>query len=576
MSSHNQRSWSRWPILVAVASVVLVACAPSASGPGAGTTRASEAQRPSKVILATYAEPVSYSRIGGGLAGGGVSSLAMNAPLAVLNPQGDPIPHLAVELPSQDRNTWIVNPNGTMVTTWKIRPDAVWHDGRPVISRDFEFAFQVYLDPDIVAFGEVERALDRVEILDDKTFNLHWKRIYPRAIQISTEALPEHLVGDLYRAGDKRAFENSSFWTSADHYISNGPYRAVDWIRGSQMIFRAFDQYFLGKPKIDQLVYQLTTDPNTLVANLLSKTVDASPGLNLNQAGWAAVKPEWDKSGDGQIYPIPKHLRTTQFQLDPTRVGEPALLDVRVRRAIVHSLDRIAIADAVSFGASPAAEFHMSPSDPLYPRVLQNAATYAYDPKRSAELFQQAGWTRRGNNLVDASGKQFAIDIRTTEMADNVKEMTVMADYLRQMGVAVNQTPVPPAARDSGVEAARATAEFSALTITGHSIDLPSSLVQYYSITQCTSAERRYSGGNRGCWNSPEFERFGQTAITTLDPAERANALVEAFRVITNDVPVIPMSYNLDNVAVPRGLIGLGPRVGTANDLWNVHDWRWE
>lgn len=563
--------------LLATFALMITACAPAATGIGTADGRPAEVSKPSRVILATYAELTSFSsRIGGGLGGGGVSGLVMNSPLTVLDPQGTPQPRLAAELPSQEHDTWTVNSDGTMVTTWKIRPNAVWHDGQPVTSKDFQFAFQVYLDPDIVAFGEVERALDRVEVLDDRTFNMHWRRLYPRAVQINSEALPEHLVGDLYRTGDKRAFENSPFWTSPEQYISNGPYRPVQWIHGSQIIFRAFDAYFLGRPKIDELVYQITPDANTVVAYLLAAAVDVSPGLTLNQAGWAVVKPEWDKTGAGQIFTIPKHLRTTQFQMDPNRATEPALLGVHVRRAMLHALDREAIAEAVSFGASPAADFHMSPADPLYPRAQQVAAKYSYDPRRALELFEQAGWTKRGDALVDATGKQLTIDIRTTEMADNVKEMAIMADYFRQIGLAITQTPVPPAARDAGVAAAEANAKFGALTITGHNIDLPSTLVQYYSMTQCTTEERRFSGGNRGCWNNLEFQRLATTATTTLNPAERANAIVEALRVITTEVPVIPMSYNLDNVAVPRGLVGLGPRVGTASDLWNVHDWYWQ
>lgn len=576
MGRRIQVGLARLSVLLTLGAVTVAACAPAPTGIGAPGGRATETSKPSRLVLATYAELVSFSRIGGGLGGGGVSGLVMNSPLALLDAQGTPQPSLAAELPAQERGTWIVNSDGSMVTTWKIRPNALWHDGQPVTSKDFVFAFKVYVDPDIVAFGEVERAIQRVEAVDDKTFEIYWKHIYPRAGEIGSEALPEHLVGDLYSAGDKRAFENAPFWTSPELYVSNGPYRPVDWIRGSQVIFRAFDQWFLGRPKIDELVYQLTPDANTLVAYLLAGAVDISPGLTLNQAGWAIVKPEWDKNGEGQIFTIPKHLRTTQFQLEPSRVMEPALLDLRVRRAMVHALDREAIAEAVSFGASPAADFHMSPLDPLYPRVRQVAATYPYDPRRALGLFQEAGWTLRGDALVDASGKQFVTDIRTTEMADNVKEMTIMADFFRQSGISVTQTPVPPAARDAGVAAAEANAKFGGLTITGHGINVPWSLVQYYSVAQCTTPERRFSGGNRGCWSNPQFEQFATIATTTLDSTERASALVEAFRVVTEDLPIIPMSYNLDNVAVRKGLVGPGPRVGTASDMWNIHEWYWQ
>jgi ABC-type transport system substrate-binding protein len=157
-------------------------------------------------------------------------------------------------------------------------------------------------------------------------------------------------------------------------------------------------------------------------------------------------------------------------------------------------------------------------------------------------------------------------------MADNVKEMSIMADYLRQSGISVSQTPVAPAARDS-TGGAELKAKFGGLQVTGNLIDLPWKVPEYYSVRACPTEEGRYAGSNRGCWNNAQAENFIAIATTTLDPIARANATVDALRVIAEDVPNIPMSYNLDNVAVQKGLIGLGPRVSTADDLWNVHEW---
>ncbi len=167
----------------------------------------------------------------------------------------------------------------------------------------------------------------------------------------------------MFNEKDPLAFVNNPFWTSASLYISDGPYRATDWVRGSTVTFHAFDGYFLGRPKIDEVVFQVASDPNTLVAYLLAGTVDVSLSLALNQAGWAVIKPEWERTGGGTIYSIPKHLLATQFQLESSRMSEPTISDGRVREAMVRSLDRTVIANAVSQNASPAADFMMSPYD---------------------------------------------------------------------------------------------------------------------------------------------------------------------------------------------------------------------
>ena len=85
----------------------------------------------------------------------------------MIDSRGGLQPRLAAELPSQDRGTWRINADGTMATTWKIRPNALWHDGQPVRAQDFIFAHQVYLDPEIeVVNRNPEVLMQGLELLD--------------------------------------------------------------------------------------------------------------------------------------------------------------------------------------------------------------------------------------------------------------------------------------------------------------------------------------------------------------------------------------------------------------------------
>lgn len=572
---HALRSRARYLSMASgllLALTISSACAQPQGGQIGGAGGSPEAQKPSRVIIASWAEiKILAGKLDRGSTYGPDFMNVVNSQLTVLDAQGGVQPRLAADLPSRDRGTWVVNADGTMATSWKLRPNALWHDGERVTARDIAFAFRVYADPEIVTgSSDPERFIDRVEALDDQTFVIRWKQIYPWAGQITSEALPEHLVGSLYEAGDKVAFQNNNFWSSPS-YVSDGPYRIADWVQGSQLTFRAFDQYFLGRPKIDEVVFQITPDVNTVVAYLLSGAADVTVNTTMNQAAWAAVKPEWDRDGAGQIVSIPHHLRATQFQLDPSRLREPALLDVRVRRAMIYALDRTAIADAVSRGASPAADAMMSPNDLLFPKLQALMTVYAYDATKASSLFQEAGWTKRGDALVDSTGRRLTVEVMTTDMADNVTEMRIMADYLNRAGIDVTQTPVPEAQnRDNEFRA-----KFPSLTITGQGIDLPRSMANY-SVAQCPTTEARYVGSNRGCWQDADFERSYRVATTSLDQNERADATLQALRAITEGVAVIPMSYNLDNVAVRKGLVGPGPRQAQGYDTWNIHEWAWK
>src|SRR5438045_9685412 len=146
--------------------------------------------------------------------------------------------------------------------------------------------------------------MDRVEIIDDKTFRLHWKQLYAEAGRLASgqlEPLPAHLLAEAYETGEKPAFANLPFFTSPD-YVGSGPYRVVSWEKGVQQSFRAFDRYFLGRPKIEDIAMQFLTDSNVVVEHVLTGAVDLTTGFVLAQQAVPVLKEKWDASGDGQIF----------------------------------------------------------------------------------------------------------------------------------------------------------------------------------------------------------------------------------------------------------------------------------
>jgi peptide/nickel transport system substrate-binding protein len=420
-----------------------------------------------------------------------------------------------------------------------------------------------------------ERFMDRVEGVDDRTFVIHWKQSYPWANALGArdlEPIPEHIVGALYRQLDPDAFGGHSFWSSTD-YIGSGPYLLVRWDPGTQLVFRAFDKYFMGRPKIDEIIFRIIPDTNTLVANLLSGDVATAIGATaLGQQAGANVKEQWGRSGEGQVFITPVRFRHTQIQFDRAYLEQPALLDLRVRRAIVHGIDRESLAEIVTAGLSPATEIFLSPIDPLYARAQPVIAKYSYDPNRSLALLQEAGWSKRGDALVDGGGEPFRLDIRSTQGADNQAELSIQAADLAKLGMQISQTMVP----QSRIRDSEYRIKFPGLNNTALSIHVPDTLRRGVT-AECPDPNRRYTGGNRGCWTNPAFDRFYYLASSSLDPNERANAMLDALKIMTGDVAVIGLSYTSENIPVRNGLIGPGPRwPGQVGNTWNVHEWLWQ
>ena len=71
-------------------------------------------------------------------------------------------------------------------------------------------------------------------------------------------------------------------------------------------------------------------------------------------------------------------------------VSRPGLKDVRVRQAIMHAIDREALAEAMGYGSAKPTQQLWAANSPYYIRELDDR--YPYDLKRARELMAAAGY----------------------------------------------------------------------------------------------------------------------------------------------------------------------------------------
>src|SRR5688500_16566542 len=121
-----------------LAILLLVSCGPastpttpSAGAPGSAPESAPNAQRSGhkNLVWILNREPEGFSELFGGSASIHWRMMyhAMHDFLVALDNNGDPVERLAVARPSQAAGTWKINADGTMETTWKLRPNVKWH-----------------------------------------------------------------------------------------------------------------------------------------------------------------------------------------------------------------------------------------------------------------------------------------------------------------------------------------------------------------------------------------------------------------------------------------------------------------
>src|SRR5581483_2546903 len=140
--------FARSAAAAALLGAFLAGCAPAPSAPSSGAAPSASAPTsqavsgPSGTLrIAWGAEPplVAAKFLNGGSSALTELANTFNSALTYQDPSGAPHPEIASEIPSQDAGTWVVNPDGTMVTTYHLHENARWHDGQPLTADDFVF-----------------------------------------------------------------------------------------------------------------------------------------------------------------------------------------------------------------------------------------------------------------------------------------------------------------------------------------------------------------------------------------------------------------------------------------------------
>ncbi len=559
----ERRSWLGATVLGLA--VVMSACAPSSVAPATapeGRPADSTPARPTLLTLAVPSEPTGMSdKIY--QAASNMDNL-FQANLMYLDDRDNPQPLLALRAPTQADGSWQVFPDGTMRTTYTLKPDLKWQDGQPLVADDFVFAHSVYIDDEIPVDTRIPEVLmTRVTAPDARTVEILWNQPFFGAGRLANHDLtpiPRHVMGDLF-ARDKAAFLSSPYWFSEEH-VSAGPFRLTAWERGAGLTFAANPYFVLGKPKIDTLRVVLVADPNTVVARMLAGDVDVFTTATTQLA--LTLKERWQADNGGNVYIMSQRVNRLAFQFRDVPNFQRAVLDVRVRQALMHAIDRVALAEALEGSLGQAADTAWPPGSPLNPRMEQVIARYPFDTGRAIALLRDGGWTPAPDGrLLDSGGRTLDVELRSGEAQDS----SIIADNWKQVGVNPQVVLITGILRRDDEWRAHFPATQIASTGQGY-------LTNLYTPSAPNAATGWRGSQNRGTYNNPEFNRLYEAQLTALDPAKRDDLLVELERLITREVPVGFTTYNSDPVvarSVVKGLRTASKEMG--NPLWNVWEW---
>lgn len=542
------------PLLAVLATLVLAAgCAPQPSPSTA--TSSDQPAPPRSVTLAVQREPAEgfIGFAGGAKRGGAHNARFIAHDRLTWTDEGLALqPQLAAELISVERGTWQLSPDGTMETTWKLRPNIRWHDGTTFTADDLLFGLTVKKDREVPwrATGRPE-LMQSAQALDPLTFGIHWSAPFFKANEApDLEALPRHLLEETYRS-DKPNFVNSPRFTT--EFVGLGPYRLTQWVPGSHMEFERFNDYYQGRPPFDRVVLRFLTDANTMVANLLAGEVDMLLPIGIDIEAGLEIQRRWEPTGNRVRFVVSDFLWLIETQARPEFARpQRGLTERSVRQGLYHAIDRATLAEVVAQGLAPVADSWIASNDALRPLVEDAVPQFPYDLTRAQQALAQAGWRRGPDGVLihEQTGEPFDIELRGNQAGGIEKQLAVVADGWKAIGVRPSLYVVPTALE--------ADAEHAA-TLPGGVLKFQGS--QSYSDNRLHSREvaapaNRWSGRNRGGYVNPRVDDLLDRLGTTIDPSQRIALHRQLLQQQMGEVAVMPLYWEVTPVPTVRGLDG--------------------
>jgi len=561
--------------VVAMLGLMLAACAPASpatQGPQ-GQAQGAGPSGPRILVAAINEDPKNFwDGINGG-GGSGARQLGhlVNQYLAVLDSGGTPHPRLLAELPSFEKGTWQVSPDGSMEVTYKIRPGVTWHDGTPFTADDIVFSLDVGRDPAIPnGNASALRLMDNIVARDAQTAVATWRQTYAFADRLEHREffpLPKHILDRPYRESKDTLIAQPYF---SSQYVGTGPFKMATWEHGAFMELVANDNYFLGRPKIDRVRVMFIDDSNTMIANMRSGDVQIV--LPTGGPDWDQLEPlkrEWQASGKGDV--VVERVRWQFAEPQKGALAQPAdLRDVRVRQALHLALNREEMSRNLQGDQWGVAHNWVHPTFSYYPQVRDVTVEVPYDPRRATALMAEAGWTPGSDGILQKGGQRFAMQIRPGEARE--REATIAQQDWKAIGIEGNMEVLS----DALLRDAEARATYSGVSVNQNPMG-GLSAVRRFASEQIPAAANRWAGTNRGQFSSPAWDDVGSRLRTALDDDSRIQLERELLRVLHAESPALAIQYELQAVPVV-GFKGLVPITGIAHTgnimhTWNIHEW---
>ncbi len=468
-----------------------------------------------------------------------------------------PFPRLVTEIPSVENGG--VSADGTVITM-HLRSDTKWSDNVPITADDFIFTWEMAVSPrNTVTSSYPYDNIAKVEAPDAQTVVITFNEPFaPWLATLWHGILPAHILAPIYAA--EGTIDNADWLKNPT--VGCGPYVFAEWESGSYARFVRNENYWGTPPKIDEIFIRFVPDDASQTAAL--KAGDADIGTFIAYSDVPGLQ-----EAGLQIVTEPSGYNEGLFFLVSEERGNPALLDVNVRKAIAMAIDREGINRDLLLGLTqvPASFWDAMPFYNNPP--LQN---YPFDPDAARTLLDQAGWTdSNGDGFREKDGVTLELSYGSNIREIRQDVQAVIQQQLAEVGIKINlfsaDDDIYFAGYGEGGPAA--TGEYDIMEWSDGPI-WPDADIYYWLCSEIPSDENPV-GSNWFFICDPELDQLIQLQATQVDAAARQQTISRINQIFYDKVYWLGLWQDPDVWAVGPRLTGV--KFSGVTPFFNVAEW---
>ncbi len=440
--------------------------------------------------------------------------------------------------------SWTISDDG-LIYTFKLRPDARWSDGGPVIAEDFAWSWRRVVDPatgsnSAFLFYPLKNA-EAIVGRHAPPRSLGVKALDPGTLEVTLAspcgyflALMSHFVFLPVEHHSVEAF--GAQFTRPGNLVSNGAYMLKEWTPQSRIVLvRNLNYWGATSVKLDEIRYLPIEDPNEEFKRYRAGELDVTSDVPGSQIEFIrqTMGDELHTSPYLGAYYLGMNLSRPPFKDNP-----------KLREAVNLVIDREAIVNKILRTGELPAYSWVPPGLPGYePQYLPwKEMAMAERVARAKQLYQEAGY---------GPANPLKIELRYNTSENHKKIMIAVASMLRQT---------------LGIETTLVNEEFKVFLQTRNEKKLTQLfragwIANYADPNTFAELMLSDSGLNDTGYASPAYDKLVKTAAQTVDPVQRMHLLEAAERQLMVDLPIVPLYDYVRKQMVKPYVLGYEPNI---------------